>query len=529
MTAIPVPPSPADSPPESRHAPHTTREPTPAVAVRRGYETLHGDDKRVITRFFGVGGDVRARKVISRVARLPEAEVSRLLAEVHADFEARHRDIEDKFERNFNQIKRLVPDADFISRDRRLLLGSYFTMEYSIESAALFNPSIVPHPDQTGCPKSAVRFIMSLRATGEGHVSSIVFRTGILTHEGDVQLDPPSHYAAKMRVRQDRSYEKKLFFLKLIEMAAYSDAARVVLDELPQYFTFEQLQHKLREVRERPARPSPFSETEDNMLWLARSNYHIDTPPKTTPQEIVIFPTSENETRGIEDCRLTPFRHDDGKLTFFGTYTAYNGFRVLPQLLETRDFHSFEIHTLNGKYVQNKGMALFPRMIDGLYHMIGRLDGENMFLMRSDNPHFWNEAVKLIGPVYPWEFVQIGNCGPPIETDRGWLLLTHGVGPMRRYCIGVNLLDLDDPSKVIAHLPQPLIVPGEEERNGYVPNVVYSCGALAHGDTLLIPYAVSDSASTFATLSISQLLDALVRTSTQCPVPEVNHANHTQA
>ena len=501
--------------------PHTTRDASPAVTLCRDYPTLHGDDARCITRFFGVGGETRARKIVGRVARLGEAEVNRLLGEVHADFEHRHRDIEEKFERHFNQVKRLVPDAEAISRDRRLLIGSYFTMEYSIESAALFNPSIVPHPDQSGVPAGGVRFIMSLRATGEGHVSSIVFRTGVLAKDGGLTLDPPSHYAAKMRLRQDRAYEKKLFFLKLIEMAAYSDAARVVLDELPAFFTYEQLQHKLREVRDRPGRPSPFSETEDNMLWLARSNYHVETPPNTTPQEIVIFPTSENESRGIEDCRLTAFTGDDGRVTYFGTYTAYNGVRTLPQLLETRDFHAFEIHTLNGKYVQNKGMALFPRKIGGMYHMIGRLDGENMFLMKSDNPHFWNEAVKLIGPVFPWEFVQIGNCGPPIETELGWLLLTHGVGPMRRYCIGVNLLDLDDPSKVIAHLPQPLIVPNEDERNGYVPNVVYSCGALKNGDTLLIPYAVSDSATTFATLSVMELLEALVNTSTQCPVPEL--------
>ena len=246
------------------------------------------------------------------------------------------------------------------------------------------------------------------------------------------------------------------------------------------------------------------------MLWLARSNYHLLVPENTDPSEIVIFPTSENESKGIEDLRMTRFVDDDGKVTYFGTYTAYNGFRILPQMLETDDFSDIKVHTLNGKYVQNKGMALFPRKIGGLYHMISRLDGENMFMMRSDNTHFWNEAVKLQAPRYPWEFIQIGNCGPPIETEAGWVLLTHGVGPMRQYCIGASLLDLEDPSLVIGHLKNPLIVPEANEREGYVPNVVYTCGALLHGDLLMIPYAVSDSATTFATTSMSDLVETLV-------------------
>ncbi|MEO1237346.1 MAG: glycosidase, partial [Planctomycetota bacterium] len=220
------------------------------------------------------------------------------------------------------------------------------------------------------------------------------------------------------------------------------------------------------------------------------------------------------------DVRLTHFTDNDGAVTYFGTYTAYNGFRILPQLFETQDFSTIEIHTLNGRYVQNKGMALFPRKIDGFYHMISRLDGENMFLMKSDNVHFWNECQKLAAPLYPWEFVQIGNCGPPIETEHGWLLLTHGVGPVRQYCIGACLLDLDDPSKVIGHLDQPLIIPNQEERDGYVPNVVYTCGALAHAGHLVIPYAMSDSATTFATVKMGELMDQLTNHSKSCPVPD---------
>ena len=486
----------------------------PARATRKLRVTRHpdrfiSDDRRVITRFFQVGNETRVHAVIRRVVELSDREVAGLLNRVIEDFGDRHRRIEDILENHFDFVRSCMERPDELSRERRLLIGSYFTMEYSIESAALFNPSIVQHPSQEGMGKDELRFIMSLRATGEGHVSSIVFRTGKVDTLGEITFDPPSKYAARLRMRTDQVYEKNLFFYKLIEMAAYNETARVILDAMPEFFTYRDLDHTVAQLRERPNNPAEFSETSENMLWLARSNYHLLVPPDTNPTEIVIFPTSENESKGIEDLRMTRFVDDDGKVTYFGTYTAYNGFRVLPQLLETEDFTDIKVHTLNGKYVQNKGMALFPRKIDGLYHMISRLDGENMYMMRSDNTHFWNEAVKLQSPRYPWEFVQIGNCGPPIETDTGWVLLTHGVGPMRQYCIGASLLDLKDPSKVIGHLQNPLIVPEANEREGYVPNVVYTCGALLNGDLLMIPYAVSDSATTFATTSLSDLLGVL--------------------
>ncbi len=483
---------------------------THTVKVTRSPERFLSDDRRVIARFFQVGGEQRARAIIQRVMRLSQDEADELLNKVLHDFGSRHRRIENVLNRHFALVRHYLDDPESLSLNRQLLIGAYFTMEYSIESAALFNPSMVLHPDQSNLAEGEARFIMSLRATGEGHLSSIVFRTGRISATGDLHFDPPARFAARMRVKTDRQYEKKLFFHKLIEMAAYNEAARLVLAELPDFFTYAELERKIDEVRDRPGRPSPFSETAENMLWLAKSNYHLHLPPDTDPSEIVIFPTSENESHGIEDVRLTRFT-EDGTVNYFGTYTAYNGYRILPQLFETPDFQEIQVHTLNGKYVQNKGMALFPRKINDLYHMIGRVDGENLFLMRSDNVHFWNECQMLQSPRYPWEFVQIGNCGPPIETEAGWILLTHGVGPMRQYCIGVSLLDRDDPSQVIGHLPDPLIVPEENERDGYVPNVVYSCGAMTHGDLLVIPYAMSDTATSIATVSLSELLDALVR------------------
>lgn len=492
----------------------------PKVGITRRPEKFHSDDARVITRFFSVGGENRTQAVIERVLSLSDHKASELLAGLLADFSPRHKDLNAALLRHYEQISSYIDEPQGLTKNQQLLIGAYFTMEYSIESAALFNPSIVLHPDQSGLAEGAARFIMSLRATGEGHVSSIVFRTGVVDLQGNIELDPAGRFTNRLRVQQDRLYDKKLFFLKLIEMAAYSDAARIVLDELPDFFTHGQLNDKVNEIYQRSERPRPFDETAENMLWLARSNYRLELPTGTDASEVVIFPSSENESRGIEDVRLTRFVDEQEGVTYYGTFTAYNGFRILPQLLETPDFCDIRVHTLNGKYVQNKGMALFPRRINGLYHMISRLDGENMFLMKSDNVHFWNECVKLSGPRYHWEFVQVGNCGPPIETEEGWLLLTHGVGAMRRYCIGASLLDLANPAKVIGHLPEPLLVPEEYERDGYVPNVVYSCGALKHKDILVVPYAMSDSASSFATCCVSELLDRMKRYSSLYPLPD---------
>lgn len=481
------------------------------VNVTRRPERFLSDDRRVITRFFRIDGEQRVRSIVNRVLALEEHEVDELLAQIHRDFSPRHRRLEAVFKHHFQQVQAHVPGAARLSEPRQLLIGAYFTMEYSIESAALFNPSIVLHPDQSGLKDGEARFLMSLRATGEGHVSSIVFRTGVIDASEHIRFDPASRFAARMDMEEDRLYEKKLFTRKLSEMSALDDTARRVLGELPEHFTIEQLDDTIDAVRaQAEATLAAFNETADNMLWLARSNYHLELPPHTDPSEVVIFPSSDNESKGIEDVRLTRFINDDGSVTYFGTFTAYNGFRILPQLLETRDFSHIAVHTLNGEYAQNKGMALFPRKIDGLYHMISRLDGENMYLMRSDNVYFWNEAKLLQCPRYPWELVQIGNCGPPIEHEAGWILLTHGVGAMRQYCIGVALLDKDDPSQVIGHLDEPLLTPEEGERDGYVPNVVYSCGALLHGNHLVIPYAMSDRMTTFATLNVDELIDALL-------------------
>ncbi len=480
----------------------------PPTVLRRA-EQFMSDDRRVITRQFIPGDEDRIRHVIDRVLGFTEEQAASQLTEVVRDFGARHRKIEAVLEDHFKAVEHCLNGKD-VSGVRRKLIGAFFTQEYSIESAALFNPSIVPHPDQSGVPEGNVRFIMSLRATGEGHISSIVFRTGMIYPSGRMVVDTVSPYVAMEKPDPTARLPKKEFFHKLIEMGAYSDTAGEILDALPDEFDVCCLQKTIDELRGRRRHDPAFDEAAEHMLWLARSSHHLTFPGDCPTSEIVIFPVTENDSRGIEDARFVRFEDDDGKVTYYGTYTAYNGFRILPELLETHDFRKFTFVPLNGKFVQNKGMALFPRKINGDYGMIGRLDGENLYMMTSSNVRFWNTAVQLRGPKFPWELIQIGNCGSPIETSEGWLLLTHGVGAMRRYCVGAALLDLDDPSRVIAYSTDPIMIPNEREREGYVPNVLYSCGAMIHNDQLIIPYAMADSATSVATVAVDELLDYLL-------------------
>lgn len=482
---------------------------TTTPRVTRLSEQFISDDRRVITRLFLPGDEARVRRILARILALPDSEVTRLLERVRADFAGRHKHIETDFAEHFREVAGyLEPDVE-LSSERQLLIGAYFTMEYSIEAAALFNPSIVLHPDQNRLPEGAARFIISLRATGEGHVSSITFRTGVAYADGQLRFDPVGRFVERAKRVKDRIYHKQTFFYKLIEMGVYNDIVGNVLDRLGEEFGFADLAAAIEAERPAAGDTDLFQQAADNMRWLARSNYHLKFPAQCDVSEVVIFPVNENESRGIEDARFVRFTDDDGTVTYYGTYTAYNGFRILPQLLETPDFTEFRITTLNGKYAQNKGVALFPRKIDDWYMMISRVDNENLYVMSSKNIRFWNEAERLAEPTRPWELIQIGNCGSPIETEAGWLLLTHGVGPMRTYCIGAALLDLENPTRVIGHLKEPLMIPDECERDGYVPNVVYSCGAIVHNDLLIMPYAMSDSATSVATVQLQELLDCL--------------------
>ena len=448
----------------------------------------------------------RVLKILTRILSLTDAEVDSLLDEVFRDFCGRHQEIESFFSERFRLVEMYLPIGRPLSQKRRLLTGSYFTNEYSFECAALFNPSIVPHPDQTGVPEGALRVILSLRATGEGHISSITFRSGMIDAESGVQIDPASRFVREPKYFPNTSYNRELFLRKLEELGLADEFNLRVLEAVRENFTLEELRTAIEIRRRYHAHP----DTAMKMLMVAKSNYEFSFDANQPVSERLVFPFSPTESNGIEDARFVRFTESDNSIIYYATYTAYDGRTILPQLLETRDFLNFKVCTLNGPAVQNKGMALFPRLVNGLYCMVSRQDGENIRIMYSDDLHFWYESKVLLRPTEPWEFVQLGNCGSPMETSAGWLLLTHGVGAMRKYCIGAVLLDRDDPSRVIGRLKEPLIKPEAEEREGYVPNVVYSCGALIHNGTLVIPYAISDSVSTVATVPVDAVIAAMV-------------------
>ena len=472
---------------------------------------LYPDNKRVILRSFIPNGMPRLTGIIGRALALTEEEVELELLTVRADFASRHLDIDATLLEHYHKVKPCIFTHRALSPARELLIGALFTGEYSLESSALFNPSIVPHPDQANVPEGGLRFIMSLRAIGEGHISSIEFRVGIISPEGHITFAPVSRFVTLPNIVPNPSYEKKQFIIKLHEMGFDNDCATAVMESLCDSFTRSDLAHCVTSVR-RKLRPvsAEFKRTLGCIKWLADSNYEISFAEGLALSERIIFPVSSNESNGIEDARFVRFTDDDGAVTYYATYTAYNGRDILPQLIETQDFLHFRVLTLNGDAAQNKGMALFPRKVDGRYAMLSRQDDENLFIMLSDNPHYWSDPQMLLRPAEPWESVKIGNCGSPIETKAGWLVITHGVGPMRKYCIGAALLDLNDPTKVIGRLRAPLLCPEGDEREGYVPNVVYSCGSLVHGNQLILPYAMSDTATAIASVSLDEILKALL-------------------
>ena len=478
--------------------------------VTRTGIVLKPDAARVLFRPFTPTGDERPLRILARVLALSETDVTDMLAQVLAEFKTRHQRLLDYFLVRYEYVQHLLPTDQPLSRERKLLIGAYFTHEYSLEAAALFNPSIVPHPDQNNLPDGSLRFILSLRATGEGHISSITFRTGTIDRQGKIEVDTPSRFVTTPDHIPPTSYHKGIFWHQLQEMGLVDSVAETILKTLHDRFTVEELSQELQYLRRYAQhRNTEFDRTASRLLNLAKSNYEVVYLPEQPLTERVIFPNAPNESNGIEDARFVRFVDDEGVVTFVATYTAYDGRVTIPQLLETRDFLRFRVCTLNGPEVQNKGMALFPRRIRGQYAMLSRQDGENLYLMFSDDLHFWHTKAPLLKPTYSWEFLQIGNCGSPIETDAGWLVLSHGVGPMRKYSIGAFLLDLEDPSRVIGRLTRPLLSPDELEREGYVPNVVYSCGALVHAGLLILPYAMSDTASSFATVPLSDLLKAM--------------------
>lgn len=483
----------------------------PPLRVRRTELFLHPDQNRVVLRPLRFSTKQGHADVIRRALALQEKDARRSADLVLADFSSRHRNLTERLLKRFSQLEHYVPAGRRISESRKILIGSYFMYEYSAEAAALFNPSIIPHPDQSDLAPGSMRFLMSLRSTGEGHISSISFRSGVIDAENSVRVDAPSRFLSEPELIENPTYNKELFWRKLSDMGLVGDWSRSAMQGLGDSFTLAELRDRLHETLHRTAPGRKFDEdpTASGMWHLAKSNYEISFPDDVELSERIIFPVIAAQSNGIEDVRLTVHRNEEGKTVYYGTYTAYDGRNVLPQLFSTEDFRRFKFVTLNGPVIKNKGMALFPRKIGGRFAMLSRQDGENIFLMYSDNVHFWHEAQILLRPAYSWELLKLGNCGPPIETEAGWLVLSHGVGPMRRYRLGAFLLDRDDPSRVIGRLREPLMYPEGAEREGYVPNVLYTCGALLRNSQIILPYGMSDRAISFAVISLSEILAAM--------------------
>ncbi len=486
------------------------------VTYRRLDFTLRPDARRVLSRpFFPQSqpgtrpADVpRVLKIMTRVLSLSEQEAEAEWETVQRDFASRHEQLDEYFLQRFEVMRPWLPTDTEPSAMRKRLIGSYFTHEYSLEAAALFNPSIVPCPDQSGLGEGDLRFVLSLRSVGEGHISSITFRCGTVRADFSIDMGEPARWMVEPERVPAKILSSRWFERKCRELAINCDYTHTVIQQLPEEFTEQQLEEAVRALCGNSPTPACV-EAGDRLITLAKSNFSLVFSPDQRYSERVIFPVLPSHANGIEDARFVRFTEDDGTHRYYATYTAYDGHSVLPQLLETDDFLTFQFHTLQGAAVQNKGMALFPRKIGGRYVMLGRQDNENIRLMTSDDPYHWEQSETIVRPTQPWEFIQMGNCGSPIELDEGWLVITHGVGAMRRYCIGALILDKNDPSKVIGRLREPLIRPAPDEREGYVPNVVYTCGALVHNGHLLMPYATSDWFTSFAVIDLKDLMDGL--------------------
>jgi predicted GH43/DUF377 family glycosyl hydrolase len=481
------------------------------IKVNRRETKFISDPSRVINKFYYPGSEERSINIINRVLNLSDYTALNLLEQVLSRFEHRHRHLKKVFKRNFQHIAMFISDQSHLSETKKLLIGSYFTHEYSIEAAGFFNPSMVAHPNQNNLQKGELRFILSFRATGEGHVSSIEFRSGKLDKYNNMLLDRTYHRFETPEIVMKAVYEKTFFQKEIKQLRMGNDITKNILIKLPSKFSFDELQNIIEKEKNKFPDDHKLRDTVNMVYFLARSNHERYFRPESHISERVLFPVSKEAIKGMEDARFVRFQEENGKVTYYATYTAFNGFEILPMILGTEDFLSFNLCAMAGAAAKDKGMALFPRKIDGKYNMISRIDGENLYLMKSDTIDFWDRAHLFQKPQHPWEFFQIGNCGSPIETSEGWLLLTHGVGPMRTYSIGAELLDLKNPSKIIAQLPEPILMPLPREREGYVPNVVYSCGGTIHNNELVLPFAMSDSSCGVATINMDELMKSFAQ------------------
>jgi predicted GH43/DUF377 family glycosyl hydrolase len=480
--------------------------------VRRTEHVLRPDPSRVVSLLFLPGqemaaaGESRSTAVLERVLALSETEVSASLEHLLTAFDARHRDLTATWDSHATLLEHRLT-GDGMSAPRRQLIGAYFTQEFALEGAALCNPSMVVHPDQSSIEPGATRFVMTVRAVGEGHVSSVGLRTGVIDREDVVTLDPAPGVAV-LPAPVTTTYSRAGFEHQLRELGGESANADFVLDGLSDRFTRQDLDMALAELRRQKLTRGAAVRTIERLEHISACSYATEFPASSTVQERVLMPRGRSESHGMEDVRAVRFIDDD-EAAYLATYTAYDGRNVSSQLLRTEDFRRFDIEQMSGPGSKNKGMALFPRRLDGRYVAMSRADRESNGVTTSSDLRHWERPVLVQTPHEPWEVVQLGNCGPPVETEAGWLVLTHGVGAMRQYAIGAILLDFEDPTVVRGRLRRPLLTPQADERSGYVPNVVYSCGAMLHARTLVLPYGCSDARTRLALVGLDPLLDEL--------------------
>jgi len=473
------------------------------MTINRSNIQIKANPNKVIINFLDLGVNTnntsRLNRLIDTVLAIPENELEALYKDITTNFAFRHRNFEQYLILNFKKVQPVLPSDNVISEIRSLVIGAYFSKEYSIQSAALFNPSMVPHPNQSGIKEGEKRFVLSLRSVGEGHISSIEFRSGIVDKNGTITLDDETRFSSCSEKDLQKIYHKKNILKNTRALKDFDPSIMTIFEDT---FTYSDYLEKVK--------ANEFSSfdgvTQAELFHILDTNYDVITDGNAPICERVIFPNALGESMGMEDVRFVAFI-ENGKTQYIGTYTAYNGHKISPQLIITEDFVHFKARSMYGAAVSDKGMGLFPEKIDGKYVMIGRQGGENITMMYSDDLFIWNDYEVIMTPEDTWGYVQLGNCGSPIKTDEGWLVITHAVGPLRKYVLGAILLDLKNPSKIIKKLNKPLLSPNEEEREGYVPNVVYSCGSMAHEGNLILPYAMSDSASTFATVNIEELLN----------------------
>jgi predicted GH43/DUF377 family glycosyl hydrolase len=487
-----------------------------AGLVTRSPQRLAADPSRVIARLFVPGQeaferqDSRAAAVLARVLALDEDEVRSSLDDVIIRFDGRHRDLVDTFRGHARELADRLDPAMGISEARMLLLGAVFTSEYAIEGAALCNPSMVAHPHQTAIAAGSLRFVMSVRGIGEGHCSSIGFRTGLVDAAGNVEIDDPARFASTGAI-VSTLLDAGVLRSELARQHDAGEAADYVLNALGDRFTRADLDERLDKLAKNRRTRGHAAGTISLIRTIADRTYGVEFPDESVLSERVLWPAMSAEVAGMEDARFVRFVDDDGTVTFYASYTAYSGSHISQQLLETTDFRSFTSTPMVGGAAANKGLALFPRRIRGRFAAMSRSDRESNSITYSDHPFVWSDSERFQRPARAWEVLQLGNCGPPIETEAGWLVLTHGVGPMRTYRIGAMLLDREDPTRVLGQLREPLLSPAADEQDGYVPNVVYSCGGLVHAGTLVLPYGIGDAAIGVVTVPLSELLDALER------------------